>query len=80
MKINIDEFNVHKEYVEAQYLKSGVSSLSLYSSTSSCPILAVYYFALEICKEEDKELIGKSIKSVIEFYGYDLIIYKGKEG
>lgn len=76
MKININDFLVHKDLAISQYKKFGIDCLALYSATSVCPIIAVYKFVRDSLEKDSPDYIEitRRIKSVQEFYRYNKVI------
>ena len=72
MKIDINEFRVHKKIIVEKYLESGIDYVSLYSAVAMVPVISLYCYL----REEfplDTELTTR-INSLILFYGYTEVI------
>lgn len=68
MIFKIGQFRrAHEEMVHELYRDSGINSISLYCSTSLCPVVAAYWFCREL--DPDNVELTRRIESVKLFYG-----------
>lgn len=76
MKLNIDEYKVHRESVATTLATRGQQEFknvcSMYAATGACPVFVVYLFVGEIIGFDD--WLMESLHRMAQFYDYNEII------
>lgn len=68
MNKQVELFRSQKQYIVNYVKNKGVEKISLYSATTSIPLIAIYTFVKEDLPEYT-ELCDSKIKELEDFYG-----------